>query len=182
MTINRKFAALAAVGMLAGLTPVAAYATSGTTSANTGTLHIWVTPGKGAVDKILLTGVAGDFGTATSITRHGKVDANGRYVRVVVQHGTFKVNAVAFNKKANAKQPHVNTTTCSAWASFSGNVRLFHGKGAYAGIAGKIKISTSFAVIGPRFHSGAHKGQCNLTAPPRAEFDGPITGSGQVTL
>src|SRR3954451_12940312 len=122
MTFNRKIAAIAAAGILAGVGPVAAYATSSTTSSDTGTLHVWVTPGKDAVDRILLTGVIGDFGTATSINRHGKVDANGSYVRVVLKHGSFKVNAVAFNKKASAKQPHINQATCSAWASFTGNI------------------------------------------------------------
>ena len=184
MKFNRKFAAIATAGILAGVTPVAAYATGGSTGSRTGTVHIWVTPGQGAVDKIILTGVIGDFGTATSITRHGKVDVNGNYVRVVLRHGSFKVNAVAFNKKGSDTPPHINQRTCSVWASFAGNVSLFHGTGAYAGITGKVRITTSFAVIGPRFRSGAHKGKCNLgsNAAPLAEFDGQITGSGKITV
>jgi hypothetical protein len=150
------------------------------------TVQVWVSPAKGnsAVQKILLTGAIGDHGTATSTTKSGKVSANGAYVRIHLQNGTFQVNAVQFNKKLNALRPHVDTATCSAWASGSGPVTLSQGTGAYAGISGTIHISTSFALLFPKETSGAKKGTCNQSnkARPTATFNGQITGSGQVSF
>ena len=55
-----------------------------------GTVHIWVIPGSGAVDKILLTGVIGDQGTATSMDKDGTVNASGEYVKVALQKGVVR--------------------------------------------------------------------------------------------
>ena len=60
------------------------------------------------------------------------------------------VNSVALNKKLNSLKPNFNATTCSAAASGTGSVTLFDGTGLYAGISGKIKITVSFAFVGPR--------------------------------
>lgn len=169
--------------MLAVGGTVAVVASQAAPLTRNGTVHIWVTPGKGAVDQILLSGVVADHGTATSIDKDGKVDQNGDYVKIALQHGGFEVNATAFNHRASNQQPTVNKTTCSAWATASGPVTLYNGTGTYTGISGTVHITTSFAFLLPRYKSGAKEGQCNTgnNATPVAEFDGDILGSGHIT-
>jgi hypothetical protein len=149
-----------------------------------GTVHVWVTPSNGAVEQILFTGVIGDHGTATSIDKDGTVDNNGQYVKIALAHGSFEVNAVALNRKLNKLQPTFDRASCSAWGTGGGNVTLFDGAGAYAGISGTVKITTSFAAILPRFTSGPKKGQCNANAnaAPVAQFQGALEGSGDVSF
>jgi hypothetical protein len=177
--------AAAAAGTLLLGSAAAVAATSARPASHGGKVEVWVSAPKGnsAVQHILLTGAIGDFGKATSTTKSGKVDPNGKYVHIVLQHGTFKVNAVAFNNRAAKTQPKSNFTTCTSWATFSGPVTLFGGTGAYAGISGRIRITTSFAAVFPRNTSGPHKGQCkrgNRVAPLDA-FNAAITGSGNIT-
>ncbi len=160
------------------------YSSVAAAAATHGTVHVWVTPGKGAVDSIVLTGVIGDHGTATSIEKNGTVNKNGVYVRVKLTQGTFEVDAVPLNQRLDKLQPVIDKTTCSAWGSGSGNITLFNGTGAYAGIRGTIRMTTSFAAVLPRYKSGPKKGQCNVgeNAVPVAQFSGPITGAGSISL
>jgi hypothetical protein len=174
---------LTAVVLGCGLTGGAVAATaSASTSPSGGTVRVWVTPGKGAVDQILLTGVIADHGSATSVNKNGTINKNGQYVRVVLTHGAFKVNAVSFNQALNKVAPSSDKATCTFWGGGSGNVTLFDGTGAYAGITGTVKMTTSFAAILPRYTSGAKKGQCNGNGAPSAQFDGALTGVGKVSF
>jgi hypothetical protein len=175
---------IVAIGGAIGLGGAAAAATASSPSSSRthGTVRVWVTPGKGAVDQILLTGVIADHGTATSIDKDGKVDKNGGYVKIALARGGFEVNAVALNRKFNKVKPIINSATCSVWASPSAPVTVFNGRGAYAGIGGKIRITTSFAAIFPRYTSGAKKGQCNLGGEPSAQFQGQLVGTGNVSF
>jgi hypothetical protein len=185
MTRTPKLVAAAAAGtlLLGSAAAVAATAPSSTTP-TTRTVHIWVTPGKGAVDKILLTGAIGDYGTATTTDKSGKVDTNGDYVKIHLQHGMFVVDAVPFNKKASSAQPHVNPANCSIWLTVSGRITIYDGTGDYTGIKGNAQITTSFAGIAPRFTKGPKKGQCDMAnnAAPLAQFNAPIVGEGPVTF
>lgn len=122
-------AAAAAAAMLSLIGGAAAEAASASGSTS-GTVHVWVTSASGAVDKILLTGVIGDHGTATSINRNGTVNVNGEYVKVALQKGGFEVNAVAFNTQLQKLQPSLNAATCSAWATGSGPVTVSDGDGS----------------------------------------------------
>ena len=160
----------------------AAAATTATASPTHGTVHVWVTPGKGAVDQILITGIIADHGTATSIDKSGKVNKNGTYVKVVLRSGSFEVNAVALNERLDKLQPTADKLTCSFWATGSGDVTLFDGAGAYAGISGKIRMTTSFAIVARRYATGAKKGQCNVNGTPLGQFQGPLMGVGSVSL
>lgn len=152
-------------------------------AARHGVLHVWATPGKGAVDKILLTGVIGDYGTATAETKSGNVDVNGSYELVKLRHGSFKVNDVAFTKKAAQFTPTTNATTCTAWGTIRARVSLFDGSGAYRDISGTVDVADSFGELLPRYASGPRKGRCNFSpnAAPLDMFNGPITGSGDIT-
>jgi hypothetical protein len=173
--------AVVAVATLGIATATATAAASAPAPAN-GTVHVWVTPGKAAVDQIVLTGAIGDYGTATSITKSGKVTQQGQYVKVALTHGTFEVDAVPFNQALNKLMPKVNSANCSAWGEGSGDITLYDGTGAYAGISGKIKMSTNFAAVLPRFTSGAKKGHCNLNGNPARQFQGALLGVGKVAF
>jgi hypothetical protein len=174
----------AALGGTLGVGAAAATASPSPRSASPahGTVHVWVTPSNGAVDQILFTGAIGDHGTATSIDKDGKVDKNGKFVNIKLSHGTFKVNAVALNQALDKLQPTFDRANCSAWGTGGGNVTLSDGTGAYAGISGTVRITTSFAAIFPRFASGPKKGQCNANTAPVAQFQGALEGSGNVSF
>lgn len=182
--LTPKLAAAAAAGtLLLGSAAAVAATSAGSTGTTKGTLHVWVTPGKGATDMIVLTGAIGDYGKAISVTKSGKVDKNGAYVHVKLQNGSFYVNAKKFNNEASATKPHNDLTTCSSWATLTGPVTLYDGSGAYANISGKLHISTSFAAVFPRYTHGSKKGQCKTGnhLAPVAAFSGQITGSGHVS-
>ncbi len=155
---------------------------SAAAAATHGTVHVWLTPGQGAVDKILLTGAIGDHGTATSMEKDGTVNKNGRYVRIRLTKGTFEVNAVELNQRLDKLQPTIDTTTCTAWGSGSGNVTLFNGTGAYAGISGAIKMTSSFAATFAFDKTGPKAGHCNVSnnAQPTSQFTS-LTGVGRVS-
>jgi hypothetical protein len=180
----RVWKASLAVIMLMGvlLTPsaVAAAAPAG------GAVQIWVTvnaTSNSATMPILVTGAIGDYGKATSHDKSGKVDSNGDYVTVALQKGSFQVNSVALDKKFKNVQPTVNPTTCSAYFSGSGAVTLSAGTGAYQGITGTVTITETFAFIGPRYKTGAKKGQCNESnnSQPIAGY-GSLSGVGTVSF
>jgi hypothetical protein len=147
-----------------------------------GVVHVFVTPNQGAVYKIVIVGAIGDYGTATSIDKDGKVAQNGNYVKIRLRKGTFEVNSVALNKKTNDAPPTVvNKETCSFEFGGSGPVTLFNGTGAYAGISGTLQITQTFAGIGPLYKTGPKQGTCNMSnsAQPVA-FWASITGKGVV--
>ena len=180
-TMTSAFILAAAIGA----TAVPAEAASMTT---TGTIQVWVTPNStninSPVSNIVITGVIGDFGTATSINKNGTVDDNGNYVRIALKQGGFEVNSVILNKITNAAPPLMsNATTCSVVFGGVGPITLFNGTGAYAGITGTLHMTERFAGIGARYTSGAKKGQCNMNnnVPPVA-FYGSITGTGKVSF
>lgn len=170
---------LVVAGSLAALITASSAAAASTPAG--GAVRVWVTPGSGAVDKIVITGAIGDYGKATSINKDGKVDENGDYVKVVLGKGSFEVNAVTLNKKTGSAPPTFNAGTCSYSFEGSGPVTLFNGSGVYAGVSGTLKITEAFAGVGPLYKRGAKKGQCNMSnsAQPVAQYSS-ITGTGAV--
>lgn len=131
----------------------------------------------GPVSRILITGAIGDFGTATSIDKNGKVDQNGNFVRVALRKGTFEIDSTALNAKLNRAPGVFDKTTCSFSFTGSGSVSFFDGTGLYAGISGTARITLAFGGIGPRLASGA----CNPSqnAKPLSQY-GAIIGTGVV--
>ena|ERR1700728_61550 len=149
-----------------------------------GTINVWATPiGEGAKATIVITGAIGDYGTALTINKNGKVNPNGNYVKITLKKGTFEVNSTMLNAAANNLQPTNNSTTCSASGSATGPVTLFNGTGLYKGIAATLNVTETFAFIGPLIKSGSHKGQCNESnnAKALAQY-GSIQGSGTVSF
>jgi hypothetical protein len=156
-------------------------ATALAASPSGGPIQVFVTNTSPTKAKIVITGAIGDYGTSLTVDKNGKVDANGAYQKVTLKQGGFWLNATALNKKLGAASSVVNKTTCSVLFSGSAPTTPYDGTGAYAGIAGTVKVTVTFAGIAPRFTSGAHKGQCNLgqNVEPVAQYQS-ITGTGTV--
>jgi hypothetical protein len=149
-----------------------------------GPIRVFVTPdlAPGSPNgTIVITGAIGDYGTTLNIDKNGKTDANGNYVKIILKKGAFEVDSTKLNALANKMQPTMNAATCSASGTVVGPVTLFGGTGQYAGISGTIKITETFAFIGPTYTTGAKKGQCNMSnnSQPLAEY-GAIIGTGTV--
>jgi hypothetical protein len=171
------------VALVAAVSVASAASAARSSAAITGgAIDIYGTPNNGAAFKIVIVGAIGDYGTATSIDKNGKVDTNGDYVKIKLRMGTFEVNSVALNKKTDSAPPTIeNKATCSFGFGGSGPVTLFNGTGAYAGISGTLDITETFAGVGPLYKTGAKKGQCNTSnnAQPAASWSA-ITGHGTV--
>jgi hypothetical protein len=162
------------------------YVASAAGATKGGTTQVFATPtsSNSAVANIVVTGAIGDYGTATTIDKNGKVDSNGDYVKVALQKGGFEINSTTLNQKVNALPPvEQNSTTCSVVFGGTGPVTLFGGSGAYVGISGTLQVTETFAGIGPRYSSGPKKGQCNTSsnAAPLAFF-ASITATGTVAF
>jgi len=177
-----KAAAAVAVLVCALVFGGAALATSGSGGVSGGKIQIFAdASADGAVSKIVITGAIGDYGTATSIDKNGKVDENGNYVRIALKKGTFELDSTTLNARLN-KAPGVFTkATCSFSFTGTGGVTLFNGTGLYKGISGSAQVTLRFAGIGPRLATGAHKGDCNPShdAKPLSQY-GAIIGTGTV--
>ena len=161
-----------------------ALATSRSAHVSSGKIRIFADASSdGPVSKILITGAIGDYGTATSIDKNGKVDQNGNYVKIALKKGTFEIDSTALNAKLNKAPGVFNKTTCSFAFTGSGGVTFFNGTGLYKGISGTAEITLSFGGIGPRLTTGAHKGECNPShnAKPLSQY-GAIIGTGTVKL
>jgi hypothetical protein len=183
--ISKTMSAALVLAAAVGLTAAPATAA---TMMTTGTVQVWVIPNtsnaNSPVDKIILTGVIGDYGTSTNTNKAGTPNDNGNYARVVLQHGGFEVNLTTLNKITNNAPPlMVNATNCSVVFGGSGPVTLSDGTGAYVGITGTIHMTEKFAGIGAKYTSGPKKGQCNMSNNAAAlAFAGSITGIGKVSF
>lgn len=178
----RRFLRLvpALCGALLALGPTSvANAAPGTPAA--GEVYVFSTPNNGVRGAITLTGAIGDYGTAITMTGAGVANASGNFVEMQLHKGTFKINKTKLDQISNRTNPAFNQATCSANLKVTGPVTAFDGKGLYTGISGSVEITVSFGFVLPRFTSGAHKGQCNVSnsAQPLSQW-GSITGVGHV--
>jgi hypothetical protein len=132
--------------------------------------------------RVVVTGAIGDSGTTTPVNANGKPDPNGNYVRFNLRLGTFEVNLSAFQGKVS---PSVNPTNCSAVVPLTSPTAssILDGTKAYKGISGNFKLTFTLAVVLPKYASGTHKGQCNVSgsAKPTGQL-GIVTGSGVVAF
>lgn len=169
---------LAVCGVFLVVSPPSAATTAPPTA---GVVHVFATPSNGAGGHVVFTGAIGDYGTSLQMNGAGNPSSSGNIIKMTLHKGTFKVNLTALNQKSNNANPVVNPTTCSALLSVTAPVTLFDGAGLYKGISGSIDVTLTFALIAPKFTSGAHKGQCNLSnnGPLLAQW-GSITGTGNV--
>src|SRR5437763_8089541 len=144
-----KAAAVVGALVCALLLGASALATSRSAGVSSGKIRIFAdASSEGPVSKILITGAIGDYGTATSIDKNGKIDQNGNYVKIALKKGTFEINSTALNAKLNKAPGVFNKTTCSFSFTGSGGVTLFNGTGLYKGISGSAQITLSSAASG----------------------------------
>ena len=138
-------------------------------------------PVKGAASSIVITGVIGDYGTATSVTKDGFINNNGNYVHILLQKGTLSIDSTGLNEKTKNMQPNYNSKTCAFWFTASSPVTITSGTGLYKGAHGSVNISISFAGVGQLVDNGKNKGQCDQSqsTPPIAQY-ASITGSGTI--
>jgi hypothetical protein len=176
-------------GLLAGLAVLALalglslgdVAASAQSSPAGGPIKVWATPSSnGLGGTIVMTGAVGDYGKTLNVNASGKADRNGNYVKLEMKKGTILVNTTEFNSVLNNAQPtDFDATTCSASVTGSAPVQIVSGTKAYAGIAGSVNLTASFAFIGPLKKNG----QCNTSnnANPVAQWTS-ITGTGTVSF
>ena len=166
-------------GVLLGGSPAFAATTPSTPAG--GPVKVFATPNGNGGGTIVITGAIGDYGRTLTINKNGTTNANGNYVRITLQKGTFEVNSTALNAKADKAQPTGDLTTCSGSLSVTGPVTLSDGTGLYRGISGTVSITETFAYVAARFTTGKHKGLCNESAQPIGQY-GSITGTGTVSF
>jgi hypothetical protein len=168
-------AALATAGVLIG--PAAA-APAGGQIAFSGSAD------NGGSQKMVFVGAIGDYGTAISVDKNGKVDSNGNFVKMKLKKGTFQLDVTDLNKTLQNPKPQIaSDVTCSATFTGTAPVTFLKGTGLYKGISGTANVTLTFSGVGSRYKSGPKKGQCNHAedASPRASF-GFVTGQGTVTF
>jgi hypothetical protein len=162
---KRWFAAtLAAAGSLASGATLALASTARNAERSAGgSVRVFATGGDGSLGTIVVVGAIGDYGKTLSMTKAGKPDPNGDYVKITLQKGTLEVNSVQFNKQtSNAPPTILDRSTCSFAFIATGKVTVFNGTGHYKGISGTITITTNFGGIAPRYISGSKHGRCHF--------------------
>ena len=178
-TRRSKLAAAAVAGatLLGGGTAV--FASVASSAPAGGTIHVFVNVDvkSETVNPIVITGAIGDYGTATSVDKNGKVNPNGNYERIVLKKGTFWVNGTALAAKADKTNPPINPATCSLALTVSSPTQLLKGTGLYKGIGGTVTITETFGAVFGRLASGA----CNEAGNPLSQ-GGAVTGVGKATF
>jgi hypothetical protein len=169
------------------LTSGGTMAASASTVTN-GPVHVFdYGDGFGVGGTVVLTGAIGDSGSADSVDANGTPDPSNNTEELVdLVQGSFRLSVVGLGKKigiAYSKfQP--NPRTCSGYVSATASLPIVAGSGAgaYTGITGGFVLTYSSALVGPKYGSGKHKGQCNNSnnAEPVAQTV-LVTGSGTVS-
>ena len=185
----RRALSVLTIAALAGaaLTSGSTMAASASTVTN-GAVHVSVYgDSSGVASTAVLTGAIGDNGTGDSIDANGTPDpSNNTEVLLALVQGSFRVSVVGLDKKIDAAfsrfQP--NGRTCSGNVSATASVPIVAGSGAgaYTGITGGFVLTFSLALVGPKYGSGKHEGQCNNSnsASPVAQAL-IVAGSGTVS-
>lgn len=108
--------------------------------------------GLGGVGKVLLTGAIGDHGTSQSVTKSGKVNGNGAYVKLTLSQGTLTLNKTALDNAINRAfgKAAVDSSTCSLSIAVSSRLPFVSGTGLYATASGSANLTIAVGVIFPR--------------------------------
>ncbi|MGH2886358.1 MAG: hypothetical protein ACRDPA_27285 [Solirubrobacteraceae bacterium] len=136
--------------------------------------------GLGGGGTVLVTGAIGDHGQSQSVTKSGKVNQNGSYVKLTLSQGTLTLNATALNNAVNRAfgKAAPNGSTCSLSVAASGKLPFVSGTGLYAGATGSARITVAVGFILPR-----KNGKCDLanSATPTASQQ-IVYGTGTVSF
>ena len=96
--------ALLASSTLALTAAAGAGAGATTATPTAGPIALLATIGSGPSGKIVVAGAIGDWGTTLTITKDGKPDQHGNYVKVTLKKGSFEIDSTALNRKTT--NPH----------------------------------------------------------------------------
>jgi hypothetical protein len=168
--------ALAGAALLAGSTALQANASAPAG----GAINLFSHPTtSGTSGTILIAGAIGDNGRYLASDRNGNPDPQGSYLKIILNKGTFEIDATSLTDKPQAH----DTATCSAVFSGSSTGAVLHGTGLYAGIRGTLHTSELHALLASRYRSGKNKGQCKLggNVRPIAEYDS-LSATGNVSF
>jgi hypothetical protein len=173
---KRSFGMVAVPVVVASLLAVASGAFAAGTSG--GSVRMFGTP-NGSGGAFMFTGAIGDFGSTQRETASGSPSAKGDFVKFSLKHGTFVADATGFFNALNHAKFSFNATTCSGVFGATGPATLSNGTGQYAGISGTLRVTGTFAEIGPRLKNG----KCNVSqnAKPLAQFNS-VTATGHVSF
>lgn len=170
---------------VAGLVLAGGVLTSGAASAAapvSGQTQIWASLGAGGGNgfKVVFTGAIGDSGESYGATANGKKTSkqNPGYRVFKLKKGTifFNTQKIDAAQSNNSTPPTTeNATTCSFTFVTTDPVTAISGTKAYAGIAGSLTVTISYAATLP-----FKNGKCNMNANPNAAI-GQVTGTGTVS-
>lgn len=139
-----------------------------------------VSNGLGGGGTVLLTGAIGDHGQSQSVTKSGKVNQNGAYVKLTMSQGTMTLNKTTLDNAINRSfgKAAPNPANCSMSAAGTGRLPIVSGTGMYAGATGSARITVAVGFILPR-----KGGKCDLanSATPTASQQ-IVTGTGSVSF
>jgi hypothetical protein len=168
--------ALGAAVMVCLLVSSVALGAAGTPAG--GKIKIFVASPDAMKSRVVVVGAIGDYGTAVSQDKNGKLDINGVFEKFTLKHGGFTVDATVLNKTLSKLKPKVNPATCSVEYAGSGPGTVINGTGLYAGISGTLKIGFDLVWITPR-----KNGKCvlNENTKPVASYD-TVSVSGTVSF
>jgi len=161
---------LIAVATIGTLSIGANMVASSASSPVSGTVNVYIAPGKAQASPVYITGVIGDSGKVVTVDQSGKANQNGNFASLTFKHGTFRADMTALNAAWNNFKAVWNMTTCSISASVTASVTLSNGTGRYKAISGSISVTGIEAVIQPTYKSGANKGKCNLSSQKNTRY------------
>ena len=168
----------AVLAVLVGLLAVGSGAFAAAGKPTGGSVRMFGMP-RGAGGNFMFTGAIGDYGTAQRMNATGSPNPSGDFVKFTLKGGTFVADATGLFNALNHAHFSFDKTTCSASGGASGPATLSKGTGKYAGISGTLRVTSTFAEVGPRLKNG----KCNPSqnAKPLAQFN-MVTGAGNVSF
>ena len=166
-----------AAGLTACLLGTGSTALAASAAPAPGKIRVFISGVSDTKSSITATGAIGDHGTALSIDANGKVDGNGNFEKVTLEHGGFRIDTTQLNKIVMQAFGHaaINQANCSLALTARGTTTIEDGTGAYAGITGKATLSFVFAGAFPKTAKG-----CDTSKDPISYLTG--VGSGSVSF
>jgi hypothetical protein len=133
----------------------------------TATAMTTITKGSGGMIKIYSLGTASSNSQSVVVTGAfadaGSLTVSGNNSTVILSRGTITINlakgVAAENRIFNNLTRYVSPTNCGINASYTAPVKLIGGTGAYVGISGILRLTTTEIGVFPK----SSNGQCNLS-------------------
>lgn len=158
----------AAVLLLAGSAAAAPAIPPATARPSGGTVQLLdYTDNDAAATNVIITGVIGDLGTATSVSPDGTISPDHGELNVALSHGSFRIDIRALDSAflgAVSQAPfYPSNNTCSGSVSATDVAPIVPGSGtgAYRGIGGTFTLTITAGEVDARTADPASP--CNAT-------------------